>query len=201
MGFVYCIQSVCGGPVKIGHTTDLLERLLHHQIGCPIGLRLLCARPGTIAKDELALHRRFLPQQVGGEWFTPVGQVLEFVHELGGALYPDRIWHPLTSERQRLRSIGLQELLFWMDEIRGSVVDVYAEAAKAVGKNSAIYVRRWLQDKTSPDHYVARQAEERIGIPAWSWAFGADAERAALAMSGRTGQVLRSIRGAAPPTP
>ena len=67
-GFVYLIQAVDGGPIKIGFAADPAARLRELQVGHPERLRVLV----TLADDgglERQLHRRFARLRLRGELF------------------------------------------------------------------------------------------------------------------------------------
>lgn len=77
---VYFIQAGECGPVKVGFTSNLKERLDALQVGHPENLRLLGARQGGPA-EEAELHRRLAAHRVRGEWFAPAPEVLSAVEE------------------------------------------------------------------------------------------------------------------------
>lgn len=74
---VYVIQSELGGPVKIGRTRGLEQRLANIQGAFPFGrLRLIATRPGGSALETFA-HQTLSPWRMAqGEWFMPA---FEFV--------------------------------------------------------------------------------------------------------------------------
>jgi len=57
-GFIYFIQGECGGPIKIGYTTDLVQRIKSLQTSYPDRLELLLAFPGR-PEYEKAIHSQF----------------------------------------------------------------------------------------------------------------------------------------------
>lgn len=67
-GFVYFIQAIGGGPIKIGWAKDPAKRLVLLQCGNPVELRICRTHPGTI-QDERGLHRIFGEVHLRGEWF------------------------------------------------------------------------------------------------------------------------------------
>lgn len=75
-GFIYFIQGISGGPIKIGYTTDLENRLKTLQTGYPDRLEYLLAFPGS-PEHEKALHKQFAQYRLNGEWFNPDPKVLE----------------------------------------------------------------------------------------------------------------------------
>lgn len=67
---VYFIQGEDGGPIKIGYTTDLGERLLSLQASSPVMLRTISCFPATM-DDERELHKAFEYCRSHFEWFHP----------------------------------------------------------------------------------------------------------------------------------
>lgn len=69
--FVYFVQcGEAGGPIKIGVTQDVDQRLSRLQVGCPIELTLLASiYVDDGEKLEADLHRRFATSRIRGEWF------------------------------------------------------------------------------------------------------------------------------------
>ena len=56
------------GPIKIGFTRQLAQRLRRLQMNSPVRLSVIAAFEGD-RSDELELHRLFKPQRLHGEWF------------------------------------------------------------------------------------------------------------------------------------
>jgi hypothetical protein len=67
-GFVYFVQLEDNGPVKIGRGRDPERRLRALQTGSPHKLNLRHVVPGD-HNLETALHHRFAPARISGEWF------------------------------------------------------------------------------------------------------------------------------------
>jgi len=78
---VYFIQAECGGPIKIGATSHLKERLssLSRQSSGQ-KLRVLGTMKGHIP-EERQVHRRFSHLRGWGEWFEPADDLLSFIDE------------------------------------------------------------------------------------------------------------------------
>lgn len=72
---IYLIQSGEGGPIKIGISRDVEDRLAQLQTSHHERLRLLATANGT-EDDERELHRRFHRAHKSGEWFRPVPEIL-----------------------------------------------------------------------------------------------------------------------------
>lgn len=68
---VYGIYCTGDGLTKIGSESDSKpeSRLRHLQVGNAAPLRLVFTRPGH-RPEEVALHKRFAPKRVRGEWFA-----------------------------------------------------------------------------------------------------------------------------------
>jgi hypothetical protein len=90
---VYFIQSTVGGPIKIGHSSDLAARLVQMQSHCPFPLVVLCTMPGGRV-EEHALHVQFAADLSHGEWFTPSSALAAHIETLGGSARPVRTWDP-----------------------------------------------------------------------------------------------------------
>lgn len=67
--WIYFVQPVWGGPVKIGLTANLRSRLDAMQAMSPLPLRVLAVQPGDRDR-EIELHQRFAPWRTHGEWFS-----------------------------------------------------------------------------------------------------------------------------------
>lgn len=76
---VYFIQSVRGGPIKIGMALDPEERLKELQVAYPYRLRLTHTIEGGRAR-ELALHKRFAEHRLAGEWFEPTPELAKLAY-------------------------------------------------------------------------------------------------------------------------
>jgi hypothetical protein len=66
---VYFIRSGDRGPVKIGWTTDVPERVSRLQMGNPEPLRVLAIWPGG-ADEEARIHAEWSRLRIRGEWFA-----------------------------------------------------------------------------------------------------------------------------------
>lgn len=75
---VYFLQSVRGGPIKIGHTTRLQERMMQFQVGSFEQLVLLACTPGGVILER-QLHSRFAKSRIRGEWFENTEELLGLI--------------------------------------------------------------------------------------------------------------------------
>jgi hypothetical protein len=76
---LYFIQTVSGGPIKIGHSEDVDARIKQLESHYDQPLALLATMPGG-EKEERALHQRFSPWRLGRtEQFQPVAELLAFI--------------------------------------------------------------------------------------------------------------------------
>lgn len=80
-GYVYFIQGLCGGAIKIGFSKNPEKRLAELQTGYPDSLTIILMIPGTEA-TERAIHREFEASRLKGEWFRPDKYVLDRIKEL-----------------------------------------------------------------------------------------------------------------------
>lgn len=77
-GWTYLIQSVNGGPIKIGATLkEPSTRLQAIQNGNPEELRIIDTLPGIDL--EPMMHRRYREWRIRGEWFEE--EVLELIYD------------------------------------------------------------------------------------------------------------------------
>lgn len=74
---VYFIQSG-NGPIKIGWSNGIEQRLATLQMGNPEKLTILRQFRGDIW-EEKALQRKFKNFKIHGEWFTPTQEILDFI--------------------------------------------------------------------------------------------------------------------------
>lgn len=77
-GRIYFIQSPTDQSIKIGYSTDVLDRLCALQTGSAVDLVLLADMPGT-PRTEKALHVALASHRIGREWFRPHADVLAHV--------------------------------------------------------------------------------------------------------------------------
>jgi hypothetical protein len=75
---VYFLQAGEDGPIKIGVTGNLPQRLRSLEAGCPLPLRvLLVVRAGRVT--EQAMHQRFHADRLHHEWFRPSSDLLAYI--------------------------------------------------------------------------------------------------------------------------
>lgn len=80
---VYFIQATDGGPIKIGATSHLKERLAAlSRRAAGQRLRILATLKGHIP-EEKKVHRRFAHLRGWGEWFEPGEDLLQFIADYG----------------------------------------------------------------------------------------------------------------------
>jgi Meiotically up-regulated gene 113 len=77
---IYFVQEEFGLFIKFGFNNgnDLSNRLRTLQVGCPGLHTLLLAIPGT-KRDEKVWKKRFRKDQLRGEWFRPVPELLQAI--------------------------------------------------------------------------------------------------------------------------
>lgn len=80
-GYVYFIQGLCGGAIKIGYSKDPQARLRELQTGYPDTLTILLMIPGTEALESV-IHKRFESLRLRGEWFRPDQRLIDDIRRL-----------------------------------------------------------------------------------------------------------------------
>lgn len=99
-GGIYFMRA--GDRIKIGFSTNPLDRFKQLQTSSPVDLELLAYLPGTF-DDEREMHRLFGSLHVRGEWFQNHPAILRYVKlRTGGA-------NPISYSR--IRSIRPEYLL------------------------------------------------------------------------------------------
>jgi hypothetical protein len=111
-GFVYFIELMQLGRVKIGYTTDVLRRFkdLQFTTSTPGQLRLLCVGYGSY-EIERCLHDIFAPRRVFNEWFSFPDEDIKFLSNLQNAdAWGMAVLGPLASHASELgRNQGWNE--------------------------------------------------------------------------------------------
>lgn len=115
-GWVYFARSGSQGPIKIGHTRDVLSRLGGLSIGSPIEIVLLGALLSEqAARDEKLLQKKLAPHRIKGEWF----QAEAVLHEMRALVVVEpgrivRIESPRDTCKERLEvRTTLDEACAW----------------------------------------------------------------------------------------
>lgn len=87
--FVYFVQAGVGGPIKIGWSAQVKQRLASAQVDNHEELILRAMVPGG-PQVEARLHAVFASASLRGEWFRPVKALVELVEALedGASLLP-----------------------------------------------------------------------------------------------------------------
>jgi len=85
-GYVYFIQGVHGGPIKIGYSNNLKRRLSVLQTSYPDKLHIIAYIPAT-QKFEHKLHKDLKRHRLYGEWFSPTPEVLQVISEVDKSLF------------------------------------------------------------------------------------------------------------------
>lgn len=80
-GYVYFIQGLCGGAIKIGYSISPEKRLKALQTGYHDTLTILLMIPGS-ESTETTIHRQFEASKLKGEWFRPDAHVINGIKEL-----------------------------------------------------------------------------------------------------------------------
>lgn len=85
-GWVYFVQGVDGGPIKIGCSTNVGARLRDLQGASPTRLRIIGVIPSAdMLADEASWHRQHAAYRLLGEWFEPAATL---TREIGDQAVP-----------------------------------------------------------------------------------------------------------------
>lgn len=80
---IYFIQSIHGGPIKIGLTNEIKTRLHSIQTMSPVKLKVIATIEGDYLTEK-ALHQIFSKYRLYGEWFDPCPEIMEFINNRRG---------------------------------------------------------------------------------------------------------------------
>jgi len=92
-GYIYFIQMDRIGPIKIGITKDLAQRLYQLGSANPYPLRLLAFLPGN-EDTEREIHDNFAVLRLEGEWFLPHPLLLKTIDKIKKYCLEDGIDDP-----------------------------------------------------------------------------------------------------------
>jgi hypothetical protein len=79
-GYIYFIQGLCGGAIKIGFSVNPEKRLKALQTGYPDTLTILLMIPGNESSERI-VHKTLETARLKGEWFRPDDFVIEKIKE------------------------------------------------------------------------------------------------------------------------
>lgn len=169
---VYVIGSPKARPVKIGRSSDVLQRLRAMQPTSPVPLQILWIASGD-SQLEAALHRRFRKQRVHYEWFDfqgvdPIAEVIRGIAEITGSSAPSTATQAevgrfvaelnaaeAKAARARLRLRGAEE----------TARDAVAVALKAGFAERVTGFRAEVQRRSPFSAPVVRAIGEDNGVP------------------------------------
>ena len=83
-GYVYFVQRITGGAIKIGFTMNVTERVRQLQTAVEVPLRLLGFMRGA-PELETSLHDAFSAYRLTGEWFEPAPELVDYATGMGRA--------------------------------------------------------------------------------------------------------------------
>jgi hypothetical protein len=92
--YIYFVQALHGGPIKIGRAADPIARLGELQVGNPHRLRVCHLGIGR-PTDELRMHYLFGQLRLVGEWFRPHPTLANLAHAIPDeSLVGERLVYP-----------------------------------------------------------------------------------------------------------
>lgn len=77
---IYFLQSGQDGPIKIGFTNSIDNRLSALQVNSPYSIKALGTMEGDEQKEKW-LHEQFSDFHFRGEWFWPAKSLLKFIKD------------------------------------------------------------------------------------------------------------------------
>lgn len=126
-GFVYAIQAVKGGPVKIGHSADPEARLGQLQTAHHSELKVVLAFPAS-PRIERELHLKLRDHLVRGEWYADCADVWDGLEAARLTELLNRRFHEAA-----VAAVASVDPLVWSrEEIVAHFVRVGEEAADEI---------------------------------------------------------------------
>lgn len=77
---IYFLQNPADRTIKIGYSKSPDVRIQALQTGSSQELQLLGLMNGDKTKER-SIHRRFAAHNIGGEWFKPAEELVDFINE------------------------------------------------------------------------------------------------------------------------
>lgn len=77
--WVYFIQWVQGGPIKIGKAKKVSSRVASHQVSSPYELKILAMVEAHNFELEQKILTHFDEHRMRGEWFEPHEDIINFI--------------------------------------------------------------------------------------------------------------------------
>tara|TARA_Y100000034_G_scaffold136776_1_gene215663 strand:- start:3316 stop:4029 length:714 start_codon:yes stop_codon:yes gene_type:complete len=84
---IYFVRALPDGPIKVGHSSNVPERLKQLQQSSPQNLAVIKTVEGGFA-EERALHEKFNKYRLHGEWFSPHPSLINFIETCPESLIP-----------------------------------------------------------------------------------------------------------------
>ncbi len=79
MGYVYFIQIISSGEIKIGYSTNVKKRMNGLQTAIPEKIKLLGFFAGDKQKEK-ELHKKFKHLRIKGEWFKCDASIIDLIN-------------------------------------------------------------------------------------------------------------------------
>lgn len=97
---IYFIQQNKNGPIKIGYTANLKQRMVAIQV-CNHDKLMLLGTVGGERYIEKQIHQHLRFHYIGGEWFRPSAFVLEYIYSFPGYI-PNLLDRPREKNKHSL---------------------------------------------------------------------------------------------------
>lgn len=105
-GYVYFVQPLAGGDIKIGFSLHPVTRIVRLQGSSPVRLRCLGVTLGG-RRREHEVHTRFHELRVRGEWFKPDETLMAYITEHCIPFEPPPTPLPPSPRNERTRRVGV----------------------------------------------------------------------------------------------
>lgn len=150
---VYFVQSIDGGPVKIGWTTNLKERLSRIQKDLSINLKLLGILNTPSKHEERRIHKQFKHIRLYGEWFDDTSELLDFIANLNDDTLTNSANKPNTVIALKIRPTNL----------RDRIISRYFDLMTAAGFDISDVIREEVENSLRHRGIWEKLEQEIIG--------------------------------------
>lgn len=118
--YTYFIQSITGGPIKIGKAFNPRDRMKMFQTGSPIELKLV----GILEGDhEREWHDCYKWARLHGEWFMDMPDLIEDINESceGGCATGEDLNELVLASVAKIEHLR-EKIWTWKENIKPSVI-------------------------------------------------------------------------------
>jgi T5orf172 domain. len=168
---IYFLQRGEGGPIKIGKSRRVQDRINALQTGVAERLELLAVYDGG-SDVERHLHKQLAAHRLSGEWFSPHDEVLRVIESVKQGAFALATLPPPTTTKDEF--LDERMVKFLTESFCEAIKAVYGtepgwarQAARESGV-SDVAVRQWVNGPRHPHlSQVINLCRNNTGMKAW----------------------------------